>query len=599
MPPRLRRRARCFDDRDAALWEEDPHEYIRKGYDIIEDMYSPRTGAQNLVAELIRCREKDYLAPFLAFLVQIFSRCSAGTPREGRPYRQLDGALLAIGSLCERLTRVEAYRAQLEHMLMVYVLPEFTNPLGHLRAKACWVAGMYANIAFADRANFTRLMRAVVERLRDGDLPVRVDAIVALRAFVEASDDLADIRPILPALLEESLRVMSQVDNEDLVYTIETLVEKFGEEIAPYAENLTRNLVAAFWKCVDEGEGGEGGGGGGEGEDDGGGGDDGEGELRGALASLGCLRAISTILDSVSGVPELYPRLEVLLLPVMQRMISTDGQDVFEEVLEIAAYLTYYSPSISDAMWGLWPLMMAALADWAIDYFDHILVPLDNYISRGTERFLAPGQPYLADVMALVNKVLGDADVEDGNCKCAAQLMEAVVLNCRGRVNEWAEPYMRAAGARLQSAEEAQLKDLLLCVFAAWLYSDPVLAVATLSRLGMAVPLLQEWLRMVAAKGKGGHRLHFKREHDKKLAAMGLASLLLVPAAQLPPDLPHSALHDVFRAVLQLLRDLKMQREARARPPPPRGVRRRRAARGRAAAAAGAGASEGGGGGGR
>ena len=29
----------CFSDEDAQLWEEDPHEYIRKGYDILEDMY--------------------------------------------------------------------------------------------------------------------------------------------------------------------------------------------------------------------------------------------------------------------------------------------------------------------------------------------------------------------------------------------------------------------------------------------------------------------------------------------------------------------------------------------------------------------------------
>jgi hypothetical protein len=27
---------RCFTAEDAALWEDDPHEYIRKGYDIIE-----------------------------------------------------------------------------------------------------------------------------------------------------------------------------------------------------------------------------------------------------------------------------------------------------------------------------------------------------------------------------------------------------------------------------------------------------------------------------------------------------------------------------------------------------------------------------------
>lgn len=43
--------------------------------------------------------------------------------------------------------------------------------------------------------------------------------------------------------------------------------------------------------------------------------------------------------------------------------------EVFEEVLEIVSYMTFFSPTISIDMWTLWPLMMEALADWAIDFF--------------------------------------------------------------------------------------------------------------------------------------------------------------------------------------------------------------------------------------
>jgi importin-7 len=44
--------------------------------------------------------------------------------------------------------------------------------------------------------------------------------------------------------------------------------------------------------------------------------------------------------------------------------------DVYEEVLEILSYMTFYSPSISLDMWSLWPLIMEALNDWAIDFFE-------------------------------------------------------------------------------------------------------------------------------------------------------------------------------------------------------------------------------------
>lgn len=46
-----------------------------------------------------------------------------------------------------------------------------------------------------------------------------------------------------------------------------------------------------------------------------------------------------------------------------------DFAEVYEEVLEIVSYMTFFSPTISMDMWSLWPLMMEALADWAIDFF--------------------------------------------------------------------------------------------------------------------------------------------------------------------------------------------------------------------------------------
>jgi hypothetical protein len=123
--------------------------------------------------------------------------------------------------------------------------------------------------------------------------------------------------------------------------------------------------AAAFWKCLQSSE---------TDEDD----DD-----SGALAAVGCLRAIGTILESVSRLPNLFPQMEPTLLPIMQRMLTTDGQDVFEEVLEIVSYMTYFSPVISLNMWSLWPLMVNAVVEWAIDYFEskHTL-PTSSFLSH-------------------------------------------------------------------------------------------------------------------------------------------------------------------------------------------------------------------------
>ena len=52
-----------------------------------------------------------------------------------------------------------------------------------------------------------------------------------------------------------------------------------------------------------------------------------------ALAAVGCLRAISTILKSVSSrLPHLFVQVEPTLLPIMRRMLSSDGQGIYSNI---------------------------------------------------------------------------------------------------------------------------------------------------------------------------------------------------------------------------------------------------------------------------
>ncbi|KAL0432978.1 UNVERIFIED_CONTAM: Importin beta-like SAD2 [Sesamum latifolium] len=521
----------CFSDNDQRLWDEDPHEYVRKGYDIIEDLYSPRTAAMDFVSELVRKRGKDNLQKFLLFIVEVFKRYDEAVA-EYKPYRQKDGALLAIGALCDKLKQTEPYKSELERMLVQHVFPEFSSPVAHLRAKAAWVAGQYAHINFSDPNNFRRALHSVVAGMRDPELPVRVDSVFALRSFVEACNDLGEIRPILPQLLDEFFKLMNEVENEDLVFTLETIVDKFGEEMAPYALGLCQNLAAAFWKCMNTAEADE------------------EGDDPGALAAVGCLRAISTILESVSRLPHLFVHIEPTLLPIMCRMLTTDGQEVFEEVLEIVSYMTFFSPTISLEMWSLWPLMMEALADWAIDFFPNILVPLDNYISRSTAHFLTCKDPdYQQSLWNMISSVMGDKNLEDGDIEPAPKLIQVVFQNCRGQVDHWVEPYLRITVERLRRAEKPYLKCLLIEVVADALYYNASLTLNILQKLNVATEVFNLWFQMLQQTKKSGARANFKREHDKKVCCLGLTSLLPLPADQLPGE----ALERVFKSALDLL----------------------------------------------
>ena len=535
----------CFSDHDAELWEEDPHEYIRKGYDIIEDMYSPRTAAVNFMLEMARLRARDNnnLDAFLGFVVSELMRYSQAPAGAGEPRRK-DGAMLAVGSLCAKLKGNAAYRAQLEPMILNHILPEFQSPHGHLRAKAAWVCGQYADIEFEHENLFKQLFERVLMGVRDPELPVRVDSVVALKEFVEASQTLDELRAILPQLLGEFFSLINEVENEDLVLTLETIVNKFGEEIAPYAKSLCQNLGAAFWKIMCTADGG--------GDDD----DDGPG----VLAAVSSLRAICTILESVSNLPQMYPELEPILCPIMHKMISTDGQDVFEEVLEMMSYVTYFGPGISPAMWALYPQLCRELDAWAVDYFENMLVPMDNFISHGTEVFLTSRDPdYLGITLHVVGRVIGNDEIAEDNMKPGALLLSSILQNCRGRVDEYLERFLAVCWQRLaKGVRMRRLKDVLMDVFMDALYYNPVLTLDILRRHGLLGELFTTLFSMISAARPSGRPKFLSSETSKKMAAMGLLSILGQPSTALPAEVLQG-FSTIMACVLSCLVRLKEQ----------------------------------------
>lgn len=128
------------------------------------------------------------------------------------------------------------------------------------------------------------------------------------------------------------------------------------------------------------------------------------------------------------------------------------------QVLEMLSYLTYYGPSISERLWGLWPQIEAAVNEWAVDYWENILVPLDNFISRDTERFLTCTAPdYKASLFGMVRGAL-QGDYGERDVVPAAKLLEVVLQNCRGRVDAWVGPYLQLALGRLNTATNRTLK---------------------------------------------------------------------------------------------------------------------------------------------
>jgi hypothetical protein len=600
-----------FDVEDAELWEDDPHEYVRKGYDVIEDIYSSKTAAMSVIDALCNSRKKTQLDPIMGHIVSVMGECAPAVADANNiaAARRLDGALLAVGTLAERLKKENRYKTQLEPMLQQHVVPLFASPHGHLRSKGCWLAGLYADTVFTEGqgrgATFTALLTCVIHSLSDPQLPVRVDAGVAIRQFVDAveEDDLGPLKPLVPNLLEKFLAISHEVDSEDLTGSLETVVERFGSDMGPYAVGVVTALTQQFWRAIAEEENGAGGGGG---EDDEGGNPNSFSDGA-ALAGYSILRAISTVLDAVSSLPELYPQLEELLFPILEKYSSEAGLDVFEEITQLITYLTYFAPAITPRMWTLFPRLVDCLDTWAIDYWRDVLLPLDNYISRGTEIFLtAPAAPVVpasagqtpVSLLDMTNRTLEKAlsrKEKSGNGNgnggfneddswegteslneavvCASQLMSVILQNCRGRVDHCVGPYMAlivgqihgAAASASAGGEEMdrEVLDALLVTGADALYYNPALTLSTLSSSGTLPIFMGTLAKAIGTKRKNGNMKHFNGKREKKIIILGLSAVLGIPSPQLPPGIGET-LGQVTAAIVQLLIALKQQEDNKA-----------------------------------
>lgn len=98
-------------------------------------------------------------------------------------------------------------------------------------------------------------------------------------------------------------------------------------------------------------------------------------------------------------------------------------------------------------------------------------------------------------------QLLADEKLEDSDIESAPKLIEAVLQNCRGRVDQWLEPYLRISIERLRKTKKNYLKDLLVNVVR---YCLKILDYY--SCLGLSVSLLLPcmWLSTSGAPGPPG-----------------------------------------------------------------------------------------------
>tara|TARA_B100000513_G_C11888136_1_gene181470 strand:+ start:104 stop:850 length:747 start_codon:yes stop_codon:yes gene_type:complete len=199
----------------------------------------------------------------------------------------------------------------------------------------------------------------------------------------------------------------------------------------------------------------------------------------------------------------------------------------------VLSYLTYYSPTISPAVFNLFPLLHAAVLNWAFEYSMHFLTPVDNFISRGKDIFLAqPDGAGVRMVIEMATAVLvthGDR-MPDYEAHGGVKLLESLLHNCRGAIDAQLGDVLNLTLTRLErSKPNSSIRQLLFNVLSSALHYNAAL---TLSLLAQRTPgseaalgsVLGGWMTHLGASAK-------LRVHDLKLSVLGVSALLELPSA--------------------------------------------------------------------
>ncbi|ORZ33361.1 armadillo-type protein [Catenaria anguillulae PL171] len=485
---------------DLEQWEDDPAEY------------SPASGANMLLISLATQRRKHTFEGIVQYIHQVMVAYT-NAPSEQTALAK-EGALHMLSQLAPHcLAENSPVVGQMESFLVSYVFPEFTSPIKFLRARALATVAAFAELQFANPANAIVCLQAAMQGLQDAELPIRVEAAVALRPMLEIQVALLDLQ--------------NTIEMDTITEVMESIVEEFATEVAPFAVDLAAQLGSTFIRIMTEAQ---------EGldsqyvpsMDD----DDADASYfdvatEKTMAAMGVLKTMQTLVLSVQESDEIVLRLEEAMLPSLVYVLDHQIIDLYPDVFELVDACTFALKAVSPTMWALFDKLHAVCRTDAADYVCEMVPALDNYVSYGKDQF-AVNRALQQAMVDMVDLCLTADELGEADRVCGCQLIESMLLHLRGGHIDHLVPHFLGRAMAYISANKFKTSHFRVSAIEVGvnaLYYDPVLTLRVMEENGWTAPFFAAWMSVVPK---------MSRVHDKKLGIVALCSIMRVPLDKLP-----------------------------------------------------------------
>jgi hypothetical protein len=299
----------CLSEDDVEKFDTDPEEYLHHKLNFYEEVSAPDVAATNFLVTLTKVRRKNTFA-ILTFVITIVNEYET-TEESKKNHIAKEGALRMIGTLSSViLGKKSPIAEQVEYFLVRYVFPDFRSQQGFLRARACDTVEKFEQLDFKDPNNLLIIYRNILECMADPDLPVRVEAALALQPLIRHDIIRTNMQQNIPQIMQQLLKLANEVDVDALSNVMEDFVEVFAAELTPFAVALSEQLRDTYLRIVRELL---------EKNDKRDDGDDyGDYLDDKSITALGVLQTIGTLILTLESTPDVLLHIESILMPVIQ-----------------------------------------------------------------------------------------------------------------------------------------------------------------------------------------------------------------------------------------------------------------------------------------
>lgn len=321
------------------------------------------------------------------------------------------GLLTCLSKLSEHCQTSESLLTQLPAFLTQYVIPELNSPYDFLKSKACDTLVQYSAVDLPQET-VIHILNSLTVLLNHATLSCRVSASLALSPLFKYGYVTEALRPHAVVVMQTLMTLTETVQLDTLTGVMEIFVYEFSAELAPFARDLASRLVATCMEVLSE-----------------------DSEDR-YMAAAGVIKTLDGLVMSLDGRVEMLRDLEPVLCPLIVHVLSDSLLDLYEEIMEMVSTMLYCAKSVSPALWQIFSQLLPVVLE-NLEYMEDMSSLLDNYIGFGSE-FIKGNQEMQEMLVMLIKKVLADVDGGEADRIRAMLIMESMMLNLRGGIdNVW------------------------------------------------------------------------------------------------------------------------------------------------------------------